>query len=94
MKTTFRVECYYLTDKTNFCRNEILLGCFRDKWSSKNDLRKRYYRVKLEDSIKYIVFKGVENRYMQRLGDIFVPKYGKLPKTSKKSNTITKEIIL
>ena len=46
----------------------------------------------MEDNIKYIVFNGVKNVYMQRRSDMFISKFGNFPKSMNKGNTLVKKL--
>ena len=89
---TYRIETFSYTNKTNFRKCKTILGCYRDKWSHSENNRFTYFVEKIEDNIKYIVFNGVKNVYMQRRSDMFISKFGNFPKSMNKGNTLVKKL--
>lgn len=64
------------------------LGCYRDKWSSREDLRILYFEVKIGENIKYIVSLSNPLHFISLRGKLGLCKVGSLPKSANSKNTL------
>ena len=90
MKQLVKIECNTHTEKTNLKNHKTCLGCARVNYDNISWIKYMYYLAKLDDSIKYIRFKGVKDFYLFRRKDMFISTKKSFPHTMNKSNTMLK----